>query len=244
MGIATLDRAASLNRWRHRALSEKALIGLGFLLLAVLLPPWPGALLSGLAVIGFTFLGARVPLRLWLGAVALPLGFLASGVLVLMLRIDAQGIGLSPEGLDRALPLTLRAMAGSVCLLFLALTTPAAQLVAGLRWLRVPPEIVDLALLIYRFVFLIGAEAMAMTAAQQARLGHATRRGRLRSTGQVIARMLPRALDRARRMEQGLAARGWQGEMPVLAPVQSASATMLALILSLQALTLAAGIWL
>ena len=41
MGIATLDRAASLNRWRHRALSEKALIGLGFLLLAVLSLCWP-----------------------------------------------------------------------------------------------------------------------------------------------------------------------------------------------------------
>ena len=79
MAIGTLDRAASLNPWRHRALGEKALIGFGFLALALILPPWPGAALVSLAILGFTFLGARVPVRLWLATAALPLGFLATG---------------------------------------------------------------------------------------------------------------------------------------------------------------------
>lgn len=241
MSVTTLDRAASLNRWRHRALAEKALIGLGFLALAVGLPPWPGAALSGLAVLGFTFAGARVPLRLWLAAVALPLGFLATGALMLMVQVGADGIALAPGGAERAALLCLRAMAATFCLMFLAFTTPAAELISGLRRLRVPAEIVELALLTYRFVFLIAEEAVAMTAAQRARLGHSSRRRWLRSTAMVIANLLPRALARARRLETGLAARGWQGEMRVLSAPVTLSRPMIALVLTVQGAILLLG---
>lgn len=241
MSVTTLDRAASLNRWRHRALAEKALIGLGFLALVVGLPPWPGAALSGLAVLGFTFAGARVPLRLWLAAVALPLGFLATGALMLMVQVGADGIALAPGGAERAALLCLRAMAATFCLMFLAFTTPAAELISGLRRLRVPAEIVELALLTYRFVFLIAEEAVAMTAAQRARLGHSSRRRWLRSTAMVIANLLPRALARARRLETGLAARGWQGEMRVLSAPVTLSRPMIALVLMVQGAILLLG---
>lgn len=242
MSIGTLDRAASLNRWRHRALGEKALIGLGFLALAVFLPPWPGAALVSLAMLGFTFLGARVSLRLWVATVALPLGFLATGALMLVVQIGGDGIGLAPNGPEAAALLCLRAMAATFCLLFLALTTPAAELIGGLRRLRVPAEIVELALLTYRFVFLIADQAVAMTVAQRARLGHSTRRRWLRSTAMVIANLLPQAMARARRMETGLAARGWQGEMRVLSPRNPVSVSMVALVLTLQAAILLAAV--
>jgi cobalt/nickel transport system permease protein len=241
MSVGTLDRAASLNRWRHRALGEKALIGLGFLALAVTLPPWPGAALVSLAMLGFTFPGARVPWRLWLATVALPLGFLAAGAVLLLVQVGGDGIGLALGGTERAALLCLRAMAATFCLMFLAFTTPAAELIGGLRRLWVPAEIVELALLTYRFVFIIADEAMAMTAAQRARQGHSTRSGWLRSTAMVIANLLPRAMARARRMETGLAARGWQGELRVLSQRNPVSLGMVALVLILQAAILLAG---
>lgn len=234
MSVGTLDRAASLNHWRHRALGEKALIGLGFLVLALVLPPWPGAALVAVAVLAFTFLGARVPLRLWLATVVLPLGFLASGGLMLLVEIGGDGISLAPGGAEKAALLCLRAMAATFCLMFLALTTPMADLFAGLRRLAVPAEIVELALLTYRFVFLIADEAAAMTAAQRARLGHSSRRRWLRSTAMVAANLLPRALARARRMETGLAARGWQGEMRVLSSRVPICRKTVALVLAVQ----------
>ena len=231
MAIGTLDRAASQNRWRHRALEEKALIGFGFLTLALVLPPWPGAVLVMVAVLGFTFLGARVPVRLWLTTAALPLGFLTSGALMLLIKVGPAGVAFAPEGLVQATQLVARAMAATFCLMFIAMTTPMADLFGGLRRLRVPPELVELALLTYRFVFLIADEAAAMTAAQRARLGHSSRRRWLRSTAMVIANLLPRALARARRMETGLAARGWQGEMRVLTGQVPVCRRMLVLVL-------------
>ena len=242
MAVGTLDRAASLNHWRQRALAEKALIGFGFLALALVLPPWPGAVLVSLAIWAFTFLGARVPLRLWLTTAALPLGFLASGALMLVVEVGADGLAWAPGGFAQAADLVARAMAATFCLMFVAMTTPMADLFGGLRRLRVPGELVELALLTYRFVFLIADEAAAMTAAQRARLGHSSRRRWLRSTAMVIANLFPRALARARRMETGLAARGWQGEMRVLSPHVPACGRMLALVLTVQAAVLAAAV--
>lgn len=242
MSITTLDRAASQNRWRLRALSEKALIGLGFLALAVTLPPWPGAAMVGLAVLGFTFIGARVPWRIWLATVALPIGFMATGALTLVVQVGLDGVGFAPDGVRQAALLCLRAMSATFCLLFLAFTTPATELIGGLRALRVPAEIVELALLTYRFVFLLADEALAMTTAQRARLGHSSKRRWLTSSAMVIANLLPRAMARARRMETGLAARGWQGEMRVLRPRVSPSRGMVAFVLGVQALVLLLGV--
>lgn len=240
MAVGTLDRAASLNRWRHRALAEKALIGFGFLTLALVLPPWPGAALVSLAILAFTFLGARVPVRLWLSTAALPLGFLASGALMLVVEVGAGGLAWVPGGVAQATELVARAMAATFCLMFVVMTTPMADLFGGMRRLAVPAELVELALLTYRFVFLIADEAAAMTAAQRARLGHSSRRRWLRSTAMVIANLLPRALARARRMETGLAARGWQGEMRVLSPRVPACGRMLVLVLAVQGAVLLA----
>lgn len=237
-----LDRAASQSHWRHRALGEKVLIAGGFLALALALPPWPGAGLAGLAMLGFTFLGARVPLRLWLTVVALPLGFLASGAAMLLVQIGGDGVSLAPGGGAEAAQLVVRAMAATFCLIFLALTTPMADLFGGLRRLGLPAEIVELALLTYRFVFLIADEAAAMTTAQRARLGHSSPRRRLRSTAMVIANLLPRAMARARRMETGLAARGWQGEMRVLSSPVPVSGRTVALVLVVQIAVLLAGV--
>ena len=237
-----IDRAAYLNRWRQRALSEKVLLGLGMLALALILPPVPAAPIVAVLMSAIAILGARVPARTWLAASAVPLGFLLTGAATLMVDIGSNGIGFSPTGAVSAGMLVMRAMAGLSCLLFLALTTPATDLVGGMRRLGLPAEIVDIALLTYRFIFLLAASAASMDAAQQARLGHSTPRRRIRSLGLLTANLLPRALARARRMEQGLAARGWDGEMRVLHNRRAASVPVLAAIIVLMAAVAASSL--
>ena len=108
--------------------------------------------------------------------------------------------------------------------MFLALTTPAADLVGGMRRLGMPAEIAEMSLLMYRFLFLLTDTAEAMNAAQTARLGHVTYGRHMKSLSLLIANLMPRAFARARSLEVGLAARGWRGELRVLSPVRSASA--------------------
>jgi cobalt/nickel transport system permease protein len=240
--MSPIDRAAHLNRWRGKPLAEKVLLALGMLALALILPPGRGATLVAVAMTAAALLFARVPPGLWLSCAAAPMGFLAVGVVSLSLKIDAHGIGLAPGGFPAAATLVARSAAGVACLLFLALTTPASDLIAGLRRIGVPVEIADIALVMYRFLFVLAEAAMAMDAAQAARLGHADARRRIRSLGLLVANLLPRALDRARRMEIGLAARGWQGEMRVLSDHPRPTARGLAQVCAVLCATAAFGV--
>jgi cobalt/nickel transport system permease protein len=242
--MSPVDRAAQLNRWRHRSLIEKAVLALGMLLLAIALPPGPGALLAAVVMMAAALAGARVPPKVWLAYAGAPMGVLLVGAFSLAVQVDASGLSLAPGGLTAAASLVARSFAALTCLLFLALTTPATDLIAGMRRLGLPAEISEIALLMYRFLFLLGDTAMAMDAAQAARLGHVGARRRLRSLGLLIANLLPCALDRARRLEVGLAARGWNGEMRVLTKTTKISRPTLALILLVEVFTAAAGIYL
>lgn len=241
--MSQLDTVANTNRWRGKSLTEKSLLALGMLAIAVGVPSWQGALLVAFLMTAATLLGARVPLRVWWHTLIAPLGFLLVGVIGIALQIDGHlHVGLAPHGIELAGRLAARALAGVTCLLFLALTTPATHLVAGLRRIGIPAEIAELALLIYRFLFLLTDTAEAMHAAQAARLGHSTYRRHLHSLGLLIANLLPRALSRAKALEVGLAARGWRGDLRVLSPVRGVSTTGVTAIIVVELLVIAFGL--
>ena len=241
--MSPVDRAAHLNRWRTRSLAEKSVLAFGMMALALAFPPFPVAPVVAVVMTVATLVGAQVPPRTWLACVAAPFGFLLVGSLSLALQVGDGGLGLAPDGLATAAGATARALAGVTALLFLALTTPATDLVAGARRLGLPGEIAEVALLTYRFLFLLGATALAMDTAQAARLGHAGAGRRLRSLGVLIANLLPRSLDRARRLEVGLAARGWTGEMRVLSRHAAVSWPALAVVLTIEAGVAGLGFW-
>lgn len=242
--MTPIDRIAQTNRWRTRALPEKLLLAGGLLALALILPPWPTALLVAAVAVGAATLGAGVPLGAFVAALLGPLGFVATGAATLLVEIGDGGLHLAADHGAAALALTGRSTAAIAALLLLTLTTPATDLVAGARRLRLADEIVDLALLTHRFLLLLGDTAAAMHDAQAARLGHVGALRRIRSAGMIAANLLPRALDRARRLEIGLAARGWTGgALDVLAPPRPVSPAGLAAVLAtLAAVALAGGL--
>jgi cobalt/nickel transport system permease protein len=222
---STIDRIAHSNRWRSRSLVEKCVLAFGLLVVSLAFPPWPTAVAVFVVASAAAVGAAGVPLRTWGLALAAPMGFVLTGAATLLVTVGTDGVGIAPNGLGEAAALTLRAGAASAALLLLATTTPATDLVAGMARLKVPAEIVELALLIYRFLFVLSDTLAAMQTAQEARLGHVGWRRRIRSSGLIAAALLPRAIDRAHRMEAGLAARGWSGgALKVLSPRRPVSA--------------------
>ena len=216
-----LDLCAHTNRLRTRHAVEKMLAAGGTMLLALLVPPVHGGavifVLMALATLGI----AGIPWRHYLHAVLAPFGFLLAGAvsLCVSLSFSPQGHWLfawAPDGGMHALQVSLRALGCVSCLLFLAFTTPIASQMLVMRQMRAPASLVELALLIYRFIFVLMATVETMINAQTARLGYATMRTSFRSLGMLAAAFFHQALARARRLEDGLAARGWQGELRVL----------------------------
>lgn len=236
------DRLAHTSRWRTRPLAEKAVLALGLLALSLALPPWPGGALV-LAVAVAAALAAGTPpaalARLGLG----PLAFILTGAATLLVEVGPDGVHLAEGGSTQAAALALRALAAVAGLLLLAVTTPASDLVQGLRRLGLSPEVAEVALATYRFLFVLQDTAAAIHATQEARLGTVGWRRRIRSTGLLAAALLPRALDRARRLEAGLSARGFDGTLRTLAPARPARAGHLAVEAALLIAVGVAGTW-
>jgi cobalt/nickel transport system permease protein len=245
--VYLVDQLAHTGRLTERHPGEKALFALGLLGLAVTLPPVPGqatvlaAALAGLAVSGHR-------LRDLLKVLALPVGFLLSGTVALVVTVDPLGpgplLGLSAAGAETAVATTLRAAAALACLTFLIVTTPLADLVWLMRRAGLPAALVEVMQLTYRFVLLTADMAAAGVTAQQARLGWQGVARSWRSAGMLGAALLPRVLDRAARLERGLAARGPLGSLTVLTPAWELSPAAIGAILVGEGLIAGVSLWL
>lgn len=237
--MRAIDHYAWTNRWRGRHPAEKLLPAFGLLLLTLILPPpTTGPLVLATVVLTLAY-GAAVPLRALLAVLAAPAAFLLFGAPFLAVSVnfsDGPGLHLSPEGLRLARDTGIRALAAVSCLAFLTLTTPLADWAPLLRRAGIPAGVVELILLIYRLIFVFAERALTGHRAQVARLGYSRIDRGVRSTGLLAGNLFQRALEQARRLEIGLAARGYSGELRVLSPEQPLSWLRLAAGMALVAL--------
>ena len=100
----------------------------------------------------------------------------------------------------------------------LASTTRFLDISAALRWFRVPALLVAVMEMMYRYVFLLSAEARRMLEARRARAAAlpglssgGTVPWRARVTGQMAGSLFVRTLNRAERVHMAMASRGYDG---------------------------------
>jgi cobalt/nickel transport system permease protein len=212
----THDALAHTGPWRTRHPGEKAALALGLLVCAVALPPWPGAVVVGATALAF-LLGpvALRPVQL-LRAVRAPLAFVVIGTLPLLFSVGGAAlVRYDPAGLGPAAALAGRATAALLCLVLFAVTTPLADTLPRIERLGVPAAVVEIAALIYRLLFLLLETISTVREAQAGRLGFRTWRTTYRSVAGQAGAVFVGAFDRARRMEHGLALRGYTGSLRV-----------------------------
>ncbi|MBB5939675.1 cobalt ECF transporter T component CbiQ [Streptomyces zagrosensis] len=239
-----IDAAAHSSRWRRRHPLDKACLGLGLTILAISLPAWPGAPLVGIAALVVLLGPAGVPPRRLWRAWRVPLGFCVTGALPLLFAVGgADGfVSFAPSGPVIAGQLLARTSAASLGVLLFAFTTPLSDVLPRLVRAKVPPAVVDVALVTYRMSFLLLDSMAQVRQAQAARLGHTTRGAAWRSLAGLGATTFVRAFDRAARLQDGLAGRGYDGTLRVLVPQTTMSRRFLAataaLLVALTVLTL------
>jgi cobalt/nickel transport system permease protein len=117
-----------------------------------------------------------------------------------------------------------------------------AELLILLRRLGLPVAVADLMSLTYRFLFLFTETLHTMTLAQASRLGYGTLRQTYRSLALLTVSFFGRVLDRVRRLETGLAARGYQGELRILSVPRRLGRIAVAGIMALELLVVVATI--
>lgn len=243
-----LDDAAWTSPWRRVRVGEKLLLGGALLLTALLAPPWPAApLVAGAAVVA-TVGFARVPPRVLALGLAAPLAFIVLGAVTVAVRVGAAApeawIVLGPLSVDAASAMlagqTLgRSVAGTLAVLLIATTTPMVDLLGWLAERGVPGPLVEMASLVYRLLFVLLGTALALVAAQHARLGDAAPVARrVANAGTAMGALVVRSWDRAARLSAGLDARGLDADLRTLPVARAASPRFVAATLGV-----VAGIW-
>lgn len=119
------------------------------------------------------------------------------------------------EGMDRGVLIMSRVIGGVSLILFLSMSTPINKLLMAARWFRVPKLFVELTLLVYRYIFVLIEETVAIKNAQKVRLGYRNWRQSINSVGILGGSLILRIYDRADRIFDAMIVRGYTGTMEV-----------------------------
>ena len=112
------------------------------------------------------------------------------------------------------------ALSAVSCLYFLSLNTTMTDILGVFRKLHVPELMIELMLLIYRFIFVLLETASAITTAQKSRLGNRNYRTKVRAFGSMGSALFIQAFRRANALYDAMESRCYDGTIRVLSEEQ------------------------
>lgn len=193
-------------------------------------------------------------LKKYLGLLLVPLSFLLTGVLTIVVNqlndVDAAIVavrlfggvyGISPDSLKTGFNIFLRAFGSVTCLYFFSLNTPMNSFLSFFRR-RAPGMLVELMELMYRFIFIVWDEAGKIHTAQASRLGYSGFANSLKSLGELVTNVFIRAFRRVDRISIALEARGFEGNFDYLIEEERSSRLLSVYASAAVAMTVAAAI--
>ena len=220
-----LDDEAMSSPLRYVPAWLKLMLCCAVIVIAVISPLPYVPLFIAVVMIAAAFLLAKVSLHLYASLLMIPVVFAGTGALVILLitggsevlvdvcRIGKMHLAVTTESLALAVLVLSRTFAGMCSLYFLVLTTPMISLFDVLRRLRFPQEFIDLAMLIYRYIFVFIGEAISIHNAQVMRGGYHSWKSWISSFAMLASMLFIRTLDRGEEIFLSMNSRCYDGCM-------------------------------
>lgn len=211
----------------------------------------PVFLINGILTVG----KGKIPLSRYIRLLLIPAAFLILGTAAILINVSevpldafAFPIGKwyitgSVESVIRVCRLCITALSAVSCLYFLSLNTTMTDILGVLRKIHLPDLLIELMMLIYRFIFLLLETASAITTAQESRLGNRDYRTRIRSFGAMASALFLQALKRSNMLYDAMESRCYDGMIRVLPQEQPARKKEIIWIAVYEILLLLITIW-
>ncbi len=209
-----------------------------------------------LAVTGIlTVYKGGIPASRYARYMTAPLAFLLLSTAAIMVQVSQTPLDLfavpvggwyitsSSASFQYAMQLILTALGAVSCLYFLAFTTPVPDILEVLRRLHVPALMIELMLLIYRFIFVLLHAASAISISQDCRLGNKDYRTALKSFGMLGSVLMIRAIGRSNRLYDAMEARCYDGTIRVLSESRPPKKKVICWIVIFDAALLLFAVW-
>ncbi len=220
-----IDKIAYNNRLAETNPYLKCGIGIFFLLLSII---W-----NHIGILIAIFLGmnillikaAKVNPKIYIRLLTIPSVFILLSLLGTLFYVDKSSdgflysitffgysIGYSRFTLVRAIYSLLRCFSALTCIYFITLTTSFNQLILVFKTLHVPKEIIEIVMLVYRFIFIFFEETAQIYITQELRFGYLNLKTSYHSMGILLSTLFTRVMTRYRDMSIALETKFYDGE--------------------------------
>lgn len=250
-----IDKLCYNSKLRYQNAGEKFAFAMITLLICVMSRSIAVACIV-LGVMGIlTIYKGGVPLLCYLKFLMVPLTFLLLSTLAVMLHIQSVPMELFAIPLGKWYlttsfhsvcyggQLILTALGSISCLYFLSFTTPVPDILEVLRKLHCPKLLIELMLLIYRFIFILLKTASNISISQQCRLGNRNYKTALKSFGMLGSALMIRSVIRSGKLYDSMEARCYDGTIRVLSQYQPPKRKHVASIILFDTVLLLFALW-
>jgi cobalt/nickel transport system permease protein len=188
-------------------------------------------LIIAFIMIYLTLFKAKVPKKIYLALLTpavgfgiftlIFMGFWYGKIAIYSFKIFGFTVEFYKEGLEMGLLVFSRMLGGVTSTLFLALTTPMTEIFYILRSLKVPSVVVDIAMMMYRYIFVLLDEMIRMQNAQETRLGYKDLKTTYKSMGMLASNLFIRTWERGEQLFITMSSRCYDGELKTLGDIEN-----------------------
>ena len=125
-------------------------------------------------------------------------------VLLYSIKIGVLYVGVSNKSISLAAHLFFRALSCLTCIYFIMLTTPFYQLIFVFKKLHLPDVILEISMLMYRFIFIFMEEVSDIRKSQELRFGYINLKNGYNSFGLLVSMLFKRMMVRSDEMSIAL----------------------------------------
>lgn len=224
-----IDKYAYFNRLQNVHPMEKMTLSLCLLLFVLLAKDSLVSLITFIVMSAFIVVIAKIPISYYMKLLVLPGFFLLSGIVTILISFTDESavipnviwsahignwqICISKESLNQTVNLVFVVLSSISCLYFLTLTTPLTAILDVLRKLKLPPLLIELISLTYRFIFVFLEESVNIYQAQSSRLGYITIRQGIKSLGLLISMLFLKVFQRTAQLSIAMNSRCYEDDI-------------------------------
>jgi cobalt/nickel transport system permease protein len=223
-----LEDIAQTNGLREVNTYIKLVVGLGAIILCLVSTSYIAPLFIAVLLSGAIIILARVDARTYAELFIVPFWFAAMSVIVIILLTGGSevywswaplpwlSLSITRESLNEGIFVFCRVIGGMSALIFIALTTPMTDLFIVMRRCRIPEAVVDLAMMIYRTIFMIMHLLVQTYQAQVMRLGYSSFRESIESFSTLCGSVFIASWDAGEDLVRAMDARCYAGKFAIL----------------------------
>lgn len=204
-----IDDYAYKNKLSKANPNMKFAIGMLLLILS-LINPYNYISLLVIGIMSFVIVGiAKIELKDYIHFIRIPFVFLILSIIMILLNfskdkesllysinIGSLYIGVSNESIVSSTRLFFRALSCLTCIYFIMLTTPFNQLIFVFKKLHLPDIVLEISMLMYRFIFIFMEEVADIRKSQELRFGYINLKNAYNSFGLLVNMLFKRMMIR------------------------------------------------